>query len=82
MIQGSLDAATPYQGAQAAHKLLPSARMVVVEGGGNHVQSLILPTNLCVNNYLNTYLADGSVPHGSGLVNATCRALPNPSPQA
>jgi len=55
---------------------------VVVEGGGNHVQSLILPTNLCVNNYLNTYLADGSVPHGSGLVNATCRALPHPSPQA
>jgi len=35
-----------------------------------------------VNNYLNAYLADGSVPHGAGLVNATCRALPNPSPQA
>ena len=82
MIQGSLDAATPYQGAQAAHKLLPSARMVVVEGGGNHGQSLTLPANVCVNNYLNAYLANGSVPHGAGLVNATCRALPNPSPQA
>ena len=80
MIQGSLDAATPYQGAQAAHKLLPSARMVVVEGGGNHGQSLSQPANLCVNNYLNAYLANGAVPHGAGLVNATCRALPNPSP--
>jgi pimeloyl-ACP methyl ester carboxylesterase len=82
MIQGSLDGATPYQGAQVAHKLLPSARMVVVEGGGNHGQSLAPQANLCVNNYLNAYLADGSVPHGAGLVNATCRALPHPSPQS
>ncbi len=80
MIQGSLDAATPYQGAQAAHKLLPSARMVVVEGGGNHGQSLSQPPNLCVNHYLNNYLATGALPHHSGLVNATCPALPDPSP--
>src|SRR6185437_15297148 len=39
MLQGTLDAATPYAGAQRAHKLLPSARMVVVQGGGNHGQS-------------------------------------------
>jgi pimeloyl-ACP methyl ester carboxylesterase len=80
MIQGSRDAATPYQGAQVAHKLLPSARMVVVEGGGNHGQSLSQPPNLCVNNYLNNYLATGALPHHSGLVNATCPALHNPSP--
>jgi pimeloyl-ACP methyl ester carboxylesterase len=82
MIQGSLDAATPYQGAQAAHKLLPSARMVVVEGGGNHGQSLSQPADLCVNNHLNAYLANGTVPHGAGLVNATCPALPDPSPSS
>ena len=82
MIQGTLDAATPYQGAQAAHRLLPSARMVVVEGAGNHGQSLSLPANLCVNNYLNTYLANGAVPHRAGLVNATCSALPPPSPNS
>jgi pimeloyl-ACP methyl ester carboxylesterase len=82
MIQGSLDGATPYQGAQAAHKLLPSARMVVVEGDGNHGQSLSRPANLCVNNYLNAYLANGTVPHGAGLVNATCTALPLPSPSS
>ena len=80
MIQGSLDAATPYQGAQVAHKLLPSARMVVVEGGGNHGQSLSQPPNLCVNNYLNNYLATGALPHRPGLVNATCPALPAPPP--
>jgi pimeloyl-ACP methyl ester carboxylesterase len=80
MIQGSLDAATPYQGAQVAHRLLPSARMVVVEGGGNHGQSLQQPPNLCVNNYVNAYLATGALPHRAGLVNATCPALPDPSP--
>jgi pimeloyl-ACP methyl ester carboxylesterase len=80
MIQGSLDAATPYAGAQAAHRLLPSARMVVVEGGGNHGQSLQQPPSLCVNNYVNDYLATGAVPHHPGLVNATCPALPAPSP--
>jgi len=80
MIQGSLDAATPYRGAQVAHKLLPSARMVVVEGGGNHGQSLQQPPNLCINGYVNDYFATGALPHRSGLVNATCPALPDPSP--
>jgi pimeloyl-ACP methyl ester carboxylesterase len=80
MLQGSLDAATPYQGAQAAHRLLPSARMVVVRGGGNHGQSLSQPANLCVNRYLDAYLANGAVPHRAGLVNATCPALPPPAP--
>jgi pimeloyl-ACP methyl ester carboxylesterase len=80
MLQGTLDAPTPYVGAQVAHKLLPSARMVVVEGGGNHGQSLRKPPNLCVNSYLNRYLATGELPHKPGLVNATCPALPAPEP--
>jgi pimeloyl-ACP methyl ester carboxylesterase len=80
MIQGTLDAATPYAGAQDAHRRLPSARMVVVENGGNHGQSLASPPNTCVNGYLNQYLATGALPSGTGLVNATCPALPAPSP--
>jgi len=80
MIQGSLDAATPYAGAQVAHRVLPSARMVVVEGGGNHGQSLSTPPNLCVNNYVNAYLGTGAVPRRPGAVNATCPNLPDPSP--
>jgi pimeloyl-ACP methyl ester carboxylesterase len=82
MLQGTLDAATPYAGAQVAHRLLPSARMVVVEGGGNHGQSLSDPPNDCVNGYLNRYLATGALPQGPGLVNATCPALPDPTPAA
>jgi len=80
MLQGTLDAATPYAGAQAAHRLLPSARMVVVEGGGNHGQSLASPPNTCVDGYLNRYLATGALPQQPGLVNATCPALPDPVP--
>jgi pimeloyl-ACP methyl ester carboxylesterase len=80
MLQGTLDAATPYAGAQAAHRLLPSARMVVVEGGGNHGQSLASPPNACVNGYLNRYLATGALPERAGPVNAACPALPDPVP--
>ena len=80
MLQGTLDPATPYAGAQVAHRLLPSARMVVVEGGGNHGQSLETPPNQCVQNYLNAYLATGAVPERPGLVNATCPATADPSP--
>ena len=79
MIQGSLDAATPYAGALAARRLLPTARMVVVQGGGNHGQSLAVPPNTCVDGYLNRYLADGSLPQGPGLVNAVCPAAPAPA---
>ncbi|HYK33058.1 MAG TPA: alpha/beta hydrolase [Streptosporangiaceae bacterium] len=80
MIQGTLDAATPYSGAQAAHRRLPTAKMVVVEGSGNHGQSIAYPPNPCVNGYLNRYLATGELPSGPDPVNATCPALPNPVP--
>jgi hypothetical protein len=79
MIQGTLDAATPYAGAQAAHRRLPTARMVVVAGGGNHGQSLAQPPNTCVDGYLNRYLATGALPTRPGLVNAVCPALPPPA---
>ena len=80
MLQGTLDPATPYAGAQDAHKLLPSARMVVVPGGGNHGQSFEQPSDACVQRYVNAYLATGALPQGSGLVNATCAAVPEPGP--
>jgi hypothetical protein len=80
MLQGTLDGATPYAGAQNAHRMLPTARMVVVVGGGNHGQSLAYPPNPCVNGYLARYLATGALPQRPGLVNATCPALPDPVP--
>ena len=81
MLQGTLDAATPYAGAQDAHRLLPSARMVVVEGGGNHGQSLTSPVDTCVMKYLNDYLSTGALPEAPGLVNATCPTTPPPTPE-
>jgi pimeloyl-ACP methyl ester carboxylesterase len=80
MLQGTLDAATPYAGAQDAHRLLPTARMVVVEGGGNHGQSLETPPDTCVQNYLDDYLATGALPEKPGLVNATCAPTRDPVP--
>jgi hypothetical protein len=80
MLQGTLDAATPYQGAQDAHRLLPSARMVVVKGSGTHGQAFADPLNACVQGYLNVYLADGTLPEHPGLVNATCPAGADPVP--
>ncbi|HXJ27272.1 MAG TPA: alpha/beta hydrolase [Streptosporangiaceae bacterium] len=79
MLQGTLDAATPYAGAQQARRALGTARMVVVTGGGNHGQSLANPANTCVNGYLARYLATGALPAGTGAVAATCPALPPPS---
>jgi pimeloyl-ACP methyl ester carboxylesterase len=80
MLQGTLDAATPYQGALAARRLLPSARLVVVRGGGNHGQSLTSPPNPCVLGYLARYLGNGALPGNNGLVSATCPAQPAPAP--
>ena len=50
--------------------------MVVVEGGGNHGQSLADPPNTCVNGYLDRYLGSGALPSGPDPVNAT---LPGPA---
>jgi pimeloyl-ACP methyl ester carboxylesterase len=80
MLQGQLDPATPYAGALAARRLLPSARLVEVTGGGNHGQSLAQPPDGCVNGYLTAYLATGALPAGRGLVSATCPAVSLPVP--
>ncbi|MBO0820022.1 MAG: alpha/beta fold hydrolase [Nocardiopsaceae bacterium] len=77
MLQGTKDAATPYAGAQDAHRHLPSARMVVLEGDGNHAE---IPMPSCAEGYADAYLSSGAVPGRSGLVNATCPAVPDPSP--
>lgn len=82
MLQGTLDGATPFGGAKAARRALPTARMVVVSGGGNHGQSLTDPRNDCVAGYLARYLITGALPSGSGPVAATCAALPPPQPSA
>jgi len=78
MLQGTLDAPTPYAGALHARRALPTARMVVVSGGGDHGQAVTSPRNDCVDGYLARYLATGALPAGTGPVAATCAALAPP----
>ncbi|TDD17026.1 alpha/beta hydrolase [Nonomuraea diastatica] len=75
ILQSRDDAATPYRGALTVHRLFPSSRLVV-EQGGNHGVSL--GGNQCVDGHLAAYLSDGSLPARD----AGCRALPEPNASA
>ncbi|GAA2389492.1 alpha/beta hydrolase [Nonomuraea africana] len=75
IIQTRRDAATPYEGAVNMRRHFPSARMLVVSGGGHGVA---LAGNKCVDQQLFRYLEDGTLPRrGTG-----CAGLPEPTPAA
>lgn len=80
ILQATGDAATPYEGAVSLHRKLRHSALVVEEGGGNH--GVTLGGNACLDRHLARYLADGTVPRGSGSgeADATCAALPEPKP--
>ncbi|WP_320778601.1 alpha/beta hydrolase [Streptomyces sp. CRN 30] len=79
LFQATGDAATPYEGAVTTHRLLRGSRLVVEDGGGNH--GVTLSGNACLDGHLAAYLADGTVPRGSGgEADAVCPALPDPEP--
>ncbi|MEU6455481.1 alpha/beta hydrolase [Streptomyces sp. NPDC047065] len=83
LFQATGDAATPYEGAVTAHRLLRGSALVVEEGGGNH--GITLSGNSCLDERLAAYLADGTVPRGAGGASAgepdaVCAALPQPEP--
>ncbi|MFI6943598.1 alpha/beta hydrolase [Streptomyces sp. NPDC050418] len=80
LFQATDDAATPYEGGLVVHRKLHRSSLVVEEGGGNH--GITLSGNDCLDKYLADYLASGKVPRGSGEVDATCAALPDPEPSA
>ncbi|MFJ6658274.1 alpha/beta hydrolase [Streptomyces sp. NPDC091377] len=79
LFQATGDAATPYQGAAAVHRLLRGSSLVVEEGGGNHGVSL--SGNSCLDRHLVAYLTDGTVPRGQGGADAVCAASPEPEPE-
>jgi hypothetical protein len=64
LFQATGDAATPYAGGVAVHRLLARSGLVVEQGGGNH--GITLSGNACLDRYLAAYLADGTVPRGTG----------------
>ncbi|MEZ7004383.1 alpha/beta hydrolase [Streptomyces sp. AD55] len=78
LFQATGDAATPYDGAVTLHRMLRGSRLVVEEGGGNH--GVTLSGNACLDRHLTAYLADGTLPGGSGEADAVCPALPDPLP--
>lgn len=78
LFQATNDAATPYEGGVTVHRLLKGSSLVVEQGGGNH--GITLSGNACLDKYLATYLTNGKVPRGSGVADATCKALPDPKP--
>jgi pimeloyl-ACP methyl ester carboxylesterase len=80
LFQATGDAATPYEGAVTAHRLLARSSLVVEEGGGNH--GVTLSGNACLDKHLAAYLTDGTVPRGYGEADAVCEALPDPKPTA
>ncbi|MEU7665772.1 alpha/beta hydrolase [Streptomyces lincolnensis] len=78
LFQATDDAATPYQGGVTAHRLLKRSSLVVEQGGGNH--GITLSGNACLDKYLAAYLLDGTLPHGTGVADATCQKSPDPKP--
>ncbi|MFF8726378.1 alpha/beta hydrolase [Streptomyces sp. NPDC015171] len=78
LFQATEDAATPYAGGARAHRLLARSSLVVEDGGGNH--GITLSGNRCLDTYLSAYLTDGSVPRGTGAVDAVCAKTPDPKP--
>ena len=76
--QATNDAATPYDGGLDMARRFPNAQLVVEKGGHNH--GVTLSGNTCLDGYLNTYLSAGSVPGNKGLIDATCKKLPDPGP--
>ncbi|MEU1229127.1 alpha/beta hydrolase [Streptomyces sp. NPDC005828] len=81
IFQATDDAATPYEGGVALHRLMRGSSLVVEEGGGNH--GITLGGNDCLDEHLAAYLATGKVPRGEGdtEVDAVCAALPEPEPE-
>ncbi|MGW4564203.1 alpha/beta hydrolase [Streptomyces sp. NPDC004561] len=78
LFQATNDAATPYAGGVTVHHLLARSSLVVEEGGGNH--GITLSGNACLDRYLAAYLADGTVPRGTGVADAVCQKSPDPKP--
>ncbi|RMI44255.1 alpha/beta hydrolase [Actinomadura harenae] len=74
LVQGTEDAATPFNGAQETHRLLPNSRLLVQVGGGIH--GVTLNGDTCVDGTVARYFASGALPRK----NATCKAPPPPTP--
>ncbi|MFG2115140.1 alpha/beta hydrolase [Streptomyces sp. NPDC048718] len=80
-LQATNDAATPFEGAVALHRMVRRSSLVVEQGGGNH--GVTLAGNTCMDQYLIAYLTTGEVPRGAegAEADAVCETLPDPVPK-
>ncbi|MFF6773286.1 alpha/beta hydrolase [Streptomyces sp. NPDC012637] len=80
VLQATDDAATPYEGGVALHRMVRGSSLVVEEGGGNH--GVTLAGNDCMDEHLVAYLSTGKVPRGAdgAEADAVCETLPEPEP--
>ncbi|HSA48758.1 MAG TPA: alpha/beta hydrolase [Yinghuangia sp.] len=74
LIQSEKDPATPYAGALHLRERMPSARLLTVEGSGNHGQ--FVGGGQCVDTAAAAYLTRGELPG----TDTTCPGLPPPEP--
>ncbi|RFU37415.1 alpha/beta hydrolase [Actinomadura logoneensis] len=75
LVQGTEDAATPLNGAQETHRLLPNSRLLLQVGGGNH--GITLNGDPCVDGAVNRYFATGALPAAG----TSCKAPAPPVPE-
>jgi pimeloyl-ACP methyl ester carboxylesterase len=82
LIDETLDAATPFEGSVEVRRLFPHSVLLAEPGGTTHADSLF--GDLCVDNTIAKYLANGTLPKRSHNPKArwdtTCKPLPVPVP--
>ncbi|MBW8483743.1 alpha/beta hydrolase [Actinomadura sp. PM05-2] len=76
LVQGTLDAATPYPGGVQMRSLFPSARLLAEIGDKTHANTL--NGNPCIDDPVNAYLNGGSLwaRKPGRTADASCKALP------
>jgi pimeloyl-ACP methyl ester carboxylesterase len=75
MVQSTHDPATPYEGAQKAHRGLANSRMITVTGEGDH-GIYAFTGNKCVDDIVENFIVDGRAPTHD----LTCAGMPLPAP--
>jgi pimeloyl-ACP methyl ester carboxylesterase len=82
LIQATGDGLAPYAGAVAVRREFPTASLVAEQGATTHAGSLF--GNLCIDDTIAVYLADGTVPRRSGGdgPDKSCARMPIPEPSA
>ncbi len=80
LIDETLDAATPFEGSLEVRKLFPHSVLLAEPGGTTHADSL--SGDLCVDNTIANYLANGVLPprKPNAAWDKTCQPLPRPVP--